>query len=66
MKKIFLFKDLSGRGITSKLDEEHIRKTWELDTADEGDETLTLDRFLREAEIGDWWTYDCDHLIRID
>ena len=61
----YLFKDLSGRGITSKLSEEHVRKTWELLCTDNDDETLTLDSLLTTAEVGDKFTTDQDLLIRI-
>ena len=55
MEKTFLCKDTSGGGRTSQeLDEQHIRKYWELEDTDEDGEQ-TLDEYLEDCEIGDEW-----------
>lgn len=62
--KVFLFRDLSGRGITNELDEAHIRTKWLMD-AEDNDNCMTLAHYLDSCEVGDEWTGDQDSLTRI-
>ncbi len=54
--KKYLFVDLSGRGIKSKLTEKHIRNTWDLAEISDNDQLLS--EFLDSSELGDTWETD--------
>lgn len=52
-QKTFLFKDLTGRGITSKLPATHIIANWDLEEQDDND--ITLRDFIETSDLGDTW-----------
>jgi len=53
-EKEFMVKDLSGRGVNSRLGKSDIERTWDLSEEDDNTEQ-TLAEFLDEAEMGDTW-----------
>lgn len=61
--KKYMFIDLSGRGIKSKLTDKHIRNTWDLSEISDNDQVLS--DFLDNSDIGDTWETDSIKLITL-
>lgn len=61
--RLFLFKDKSGRGISSKLTQDQVM-SWDKENIDFTDKLIH--EFAQESEVGDVWESRTAKLIRIE
>lgn len=60
----YLFIDLSGRGVKSRLTVTHIRNNWDLSQVSDNNEQLLSD-YLDNSELGDTWECNDTKLTHI-